>query len=124
MRDLRADLESRGAGAAEQNLAALEARELRRYTTQLWWKVARHFLRGLLGVAPMALAFMPRFRIGAVAWLLPPLAIYVLVEVRQAVSTYRDLQTARRSLRRSSPSDAAGLARQQDVPAARNGRGG
>ncbi len=93
---------------AVQQLAALEAREFRRDTTQLRWTVARHALRGLLGATPVVLAFMPRFRIGALAWLLVPLLLYVHIEARQAVAAYRELQAALRSRGRRGPPGSDG----------------
>lgn len=95
---------------AEWHLAALEAREFRRHTTQLRWAVARHVLRCLLGATPVVLAFMPRFRIGVFAWLLVPLLLYVHIEARQAVATYRELQAALRSERRRGRSGPDGPA--------------
>lgn len=95
---------------AAWQLAAMEAKEFRKHTTQLRWAVVRHAMRGLLGATPVVLAFMPRFRIGVLAWLLVPLLLYVHIEARQAVATYRELQAALRSERQRGRSGPDGPA--------------
>jgi hypothetical protein len=81
--------------------ALLEAKELRLRILHLWREVAVRAGRTLLGIAPVVLALVPRFRVGAIAWIFaPPLALYVFVQARRTVAAYRELQEARRSLRR------------------------
>lgn len=106
MHDRRTHSEPGSSADAGRMKAALEAKELRLRTLHLWGEVTKNAARTLLGVAPMVLALVPRFRIGAIAWIIAlPLALYVYAQARRTVVAYRELQDARRSLRRMGGGD-------------------
>jgi hypothetical protein len=87
--------------------AVLEAKELRLRILHLRIEVAKRAGRTLLGITPMVLALIPRFRVGAIAWIfVPPLALYVFVQARRTLAGYRELQAARKTLRRKAGSRA------------------